>query len=49
VQDGWAWWYERYAPDDHQLAAAQRDAKAARRGLWQDKNPIPPWEWRRNH
>jgi len=47
VRDGWAWWYERYARNDHQLAQAQREAKAARRGLWQDSNPIPPWEWRR--
>ena len=49
VQDGWAWWYERYARNDRQLSRAQRDAKAARRGLWQDSNPVPPWEWRRNH
>lgn len=25
----------------------QADAKAARRGLWADDNPIPPWTWRR--
>ena len=49
VQDGWAWWYEHYARNDRQLSRAQRDAKAARRGLWQDSNPVPPWEWRRNH
>lgn len=25
----------------------QTDAKAARRGLWADDSPIPPWTWRR--
>ena len=49
VRGGWAWWYERYARNDESLAQAQREAQAARRGLWQDSSPIPPWEWRRNH
>tara|TARA_E500000305_G_scaffold111856_1_gene128347 strand:+ start:6574 stop:7314 length:741 start_codon:yes stop_codon:yes gene_type:complete len=49
VQDGWAWWYERYARNAQELAQAQREAQAARRGLWQDRSPIPPWEWRRLH
>ena len=26
---------------------AQNDARTARRGLWSDAGPIPPWEWRR--
>ena len=26
---------------------AQTDARAARRGLWSDASPVPPWEWRR--
>ena len=26
---------------------AQADARAARRGLWSDASPVPPWEWRR--
>ena len=26
---------------------AQKDARAARRGLWSDAGPVPPWEWRR--
>ena len=23
------------------------DARKAKRGLWSDPNPVPPWEWRR--
>ena len=26
---------------------AQKDARTARRGLWSDAGPVPPWEWRR--
>ena len=26
---------------------AQKHARAARRGLWSEDSPIPPWEWRR--
>ena len=25
----------------------QREAKAARRGLWAEPDPMPPWQWRR--
>lgn len=25
----------------------QREAKAARRGLWAEPAPMPPWQWRR--
>lgn len=45
VKAGLAWHYARYS-DDATLAAAQRDARAAKRGLWADKKPVPPWEWR---
>ena len=24
----------------------ENEARLERRGLWQDKNPVPPWEWR---
>ncbi len=30
-------------PREDQL---EQQAKAAKRGLWADDNPIPPWEWR---
>ena len=45
MADGLAWHYVRYSKDAR-LAAAERDARAARRGLWADKAPVPPWEWR---
>lgn len=47
VAGGYAWHYERYAPDDGELAKAQRQARAARNGLWKHKSPLPPWEWRK--
>ena len=47
VYVGLAWWYRKYAPNDRTLKALEAGAREARRGLWADKNPIPPWEWRK--
>ena len=44
---GYAWWYERYAPDSQILNDCQIEAQQAPKGLWEDKDPMPPWEWRR--
>lgn len=46
VAAGMAWQYRRY-DQSPELAAAEADARAARRGLWAMPNPVPPWEWRR--
>jgi hypothetical protein len=46
VAAGLAWHYVRDS-DDQQLARAEREAKAAGRGLWADRDPVPPWEWRK--
>ena len=48
VRRGLAWTAtrSRHASD---LKAAQREARLARRGLWQDAAPMPPWVWRRAH
>ncbi|MRR39084.1 nuclease, partial [bacterium] len=27
--------------------AAEQEARQAGRGLWRDRNPMPPWEFRR--
>lgn len=43
---GLAWHYRRYAPDESELAEAERVARKARRGLWSDPKPVPPWEHR---
>ena len=30
-----------------EYAAGEKSAKDAGRGLWADRNPVPPWEWRK--
>ncbi len=52
VRAGMAWWYRQYAkeqtPHDRQLyEQAENEARSAKRGLWVDSQPIPPWEFRR--
>jgi endonuclease YncB( thermonuclease family) len=48
VEGGHAWWYEYYAQDRRDLELAEDTARRAQRGLWAQRNPVPPWEWRRN-
>lgn len=45
VTNGWAWVYRDYCKAAWEKLEAQ--ARAKRVGLWQDKNPQAPWEWRR--
>ena len=44
---GFAWWYERYAPDNELLETCHKEAQEAPKGLWEDEDPMPPWKWRR--
>ena len=44
---GYAWWYERYAPDDKLLENCQKEAREAPKGLWLDDDVMAPWEWRK--
>lgn len=46
VRSGMAWVFERYA-SDQSLFRLQDDAKAEGRGLWSERTPVPPWEWRK--
>lgn len=51
LKSGMAWWYRKYAgeqtyQDRVAYAAAEEEAKSARRGLWAEPNPVPPWDWR---
>lgn len=53
VTAGLAWWYRQYAreqrPEDRALYEAREvDAMAARVGLWSQREPMAPWDWRRS-
>jgi len=47
VKDGWCWWYRKYATTDVELEKLEKEAREAKKGLWIDPVPVPPWEWRR--
>jgi len=51
IRAGMAWHYKQYQdeqPDGDRLlyAQAEEEARAARRGLWVEADPVPPWERR---
>jgi endonuclease YncB( thermonuclease family) len=46
VRRGLAWVYARYNRDPA-LPVLEAEARAARRGLWDDPQPVAPWNWRR--
>jgi endonuclease YncB( thermonuclease family) len=45
VNRGMAWVYRKYAKDNN-LYVLQHEARAAERGLWSGRSPIPPAAWR---
>jgi endonuclease YncB( thermonuclease family) len=52
IRAGYAWHFKRYqheqSPKDRQLYAEAEDkARADKLGLWQHRNPVPPWDLRR--
>jgi endonuclease YncB( thermonuclease family) len=48
VRRGMAWVFDRYVTD-RSLYALQNEARAAQVGLWADKQPTAPWNWRKQH
>ena len=46
VKEDWCWWYQRYVPGDTVLEGLEAEAREARKGLWADPQPVPPWAWR---
>ena len=49
VDAGYAWVSPEYCKGRFckDWRAMQKDARENRRGLWQDANATPPWEWRK--
>lgn len=46
VREGMVWVYRQYG-NDPTLNAIEAAAKEQKRGLWRDREPVPPWEWRK--
>lgn len=54
VRRGMAWFYREYAHeqpaiDRQNYDQAEIEAKDFRKGLWADKSPVPPWEFRQKN
>ncbi len=47
VKEGWCWWYWKYAPSDTVFEGLEKEAREAKKGLWVDPQPVPPWKWRK--
>jgi endonuclease YncB( thermonuclease family) len=47
VREGYCHWYSDYS-SDLTYRADQDRAKENRLGLWADREPIPPWQWRKS-
>jgi micrococcal nuclease len=45
VERGMAWVYRQYNKDAG-LRAIEAKARTGKRGLWADREPVPPWEFR---
>jgi micrococcal nuclease len=46
VKNGLAWHFKKYSKDSS-YAELENKAKELRIGLWAEKDPIPPWNWRK--
>lgn len=48
VRAGFGWVYSTYCkkPICLEWKRLESDAATAKRGLWKDEHPLPPWEWR---
>jgi endonuclease YncB( thermonuclease family) len=48
LRAGYAWHFKQYS-SDQDLAALEIEARNAKRGLWQQNNPLSPWDVRKLH
>jgi endonuclease YncB( thermonuclease family) len=46
VKKGLAWWYQKYS-NDAIYKKLENEARKLKIGLWSQKHPIPPWEFRK--
>ena len=46
VSAGYAWVYDQYVTDNS-FYKNQSKARNSKKGLWEDQNPLEPWNWRK--
>ena len=46
VSAGYAWVYDQYVTDNS-FYENQSKARNLKKGLWEDQNPLEPWNWRK--
>lgn len=49
IEHGYAWQYGQYCKESfcNKWSRLESEARSAKKGLWQDPNPVAPWDWRR--
>lgn len=45
VKEGLAWHYKKYSSDE-EYSRLEQLARASKKGVWSQPNPVPPWKWR---
>lgn len=45
LKEGLAWW-KKTASSEGNLETLEELARAERKGLWSESNPVPPWKWK---
>lgn len=48
IKAGWAWHYKHYYKSK-KYADAEKNARNQKKGLWKDKKPQAPWDFRREN
>lgn len=50
LRAGYAWLYRQYCRNwvCGEWSGLETDARSSGVGLWADKDPVPPWQWRRD-
>jgi len=48
IRTGLAWHYKKYNSDEN-LSSLELEARNAKIGIWENDNPMPPWENRKLH
>ena len=51
LKAGLAWVHIYYCKEEicNQWYGYEKEARKKRVGLWRDKSPVPPWEWKQNN